>query len=800
MQHGTRPDVKCGYCSTEGVNVKDCNCECARLYQQLHLSGGARKFPQARLVRLARENGIQHGLASPAMEGLLMQAVEQSAGNANAPEAVTFAQLRSAGLGSSKGPEPREVLMAIANEVAAEVIASATEVDVTAATYAAAMRRDPAVAKSGGHRGRCIKYAKDIVDFHRQMKQAIVGMAAQADGHSTPLRLNSGSSAASSQLMVEETHTPVIATQGVLQDALAREVAESEEPIDVSEKLARLALEEPPRKSSTKPALEAASKLSVAEVAEVKKTSSKACDSEQAPPRGPVLGCRVLVCGLRSRPDLNGRLGLVVSRNQSSERWGVRVDREDAAVALKESNLKVQTQNAWDCTLWLQLEARGFVSLRFSVGDRVECCCLGGWLVGTVKELFMSHRMPPGYCAAYSVCLDRGNQHAIAPLDTDTFIRAAPVQEANPLAVVEACSIGELETVEQLPLATRGRGLRRCGFCGRPSEDTLRRCKRCHAVAYCNQECQQRGWSLGHRHSCGDARFQRLLRREPDPKGLSVSELLWAVSEHGEADAEVAQLCAGSFAMATGWGMKQEWLELRSASREKTLKIWIQGLVRAARAYTDEPLLQLRVLVAMKSYCFVRDSDNPDFSCKQFAIDAGAAGVAVSAIQRHQLHPAVAQNAVCALATLTGHNQMRQQAIVSAGAIPAIIDILQRHPSEADLHEEAFRCLTHVILRADRETHLEAVEEFANAAGVPAVRLICARLPWAMTWEEQGQINTWNLLALLCEGDSIEAQERRETAEECWAFTYALRMRAGRRPLVFHAVQKWFASMNPAMH
>eukprot|EP00966_Prymnesium_polylepis_P108298 2506852-Prymnesium_polylepis.1 len=136
----------------------------------------------------------------------------------------------------------------------------------------------------------------------------------------------------------------------------------------------------------------------------------------------PVIGCRVVVSGLQTRPELNGCRGLVVARNQQRDRWGVRIDGERDAVMLMASKLEVQTQNAWGCTLWLQLEAMSFVSLRFLVGDRVECKCEGGWQIGAVEELFSRTHNPAGYCAAYSIRLD-SNARIYVPLDTDMFIR-----------------------------------------------------------------------------------------------------------------------------------------------------------------------------------------------------------------------------------------------------------------------------------------------------------------------------------------------------------------------------------------
>jgi len=315
----SKPAMKCGYCCKEGTDVRECSCDHASLYRQLKLTGGARKNPPARLAVLANAAGIPHHITSPST-CLMQQAVEQSTGDV--PTAVTFAQLRLAGLVGKTGPEPRAVLIDIANELARAMMKTT---DITSeATHAVALRHDGAVAKSGGDRERCSMYAKAIVSYHQMVSNTIdqamdallepgmSGAAGAADGITTDTQpmdaraaatvsegmplvaaapgpvstvvstLNDpveaetvddgvmaswsaqdivGSAAAATISVVTRDAGPserVVVeapmanpTLGVLEQAIAKEVAESGETLDLSETLGQLALEEPPGKTSS---------------------------------------------------------------------------------------------------------------------------------------------------------------------------------------------------------------------------------------------------------------------------------------------------------------------------------------------------------------------------------------------------------------------------------------------------------------------------------------------------------------------------------------------------------------------
>lgn len=71
-----------------------------------------------------------------------------------------------------------------------------------------------------------------------------------------------------------------------------------------------------------------------------------------------------------------------------------------------------------------------FPTLRFGVGDRVECN-MGStsekeWTLGTVERLFYRERnFPSGMCAPYQVLLDDGTSLIYATHDNDHFIRAS---------------------------------------------------------------------------------------------------------------------------------------------------------------------------------------------------------------------------------------------------------------------------------------------------------------------------------------------------------------------------------------
>ena len=66
--------------------------------------------------------------------------------------------------------------------------------------------------------------------------------------------------------------------------------------------------------------------------------------------------------------------------------------------------------------------------LRFKVGSRVECCCVGTdhWESGTVIKLwYHEDSFAQGFYAPYQVELDDGNL-IFAPDDSDRCVRRAP--------------------------------------------------------------------------------------------------------------------------------------------------------------------------------------------------------------------------------------------------------------------------------------------------------------------------------------------------------------------------------------
>ena len=73
----------------------------------------------------------------------------------------------------------------------------------------------------------------------------------------------------------------------------------------------------------------------------------------------PVVGARIRVDGLKSRPELNGSLGVVQSHNTETDRYNVLIDDRREELALKLSSLSV---------------AEDFVG--FVVGTRVRIACL----------------------------------------------------------------------------------------------------------------------------------------------------------------------------------------------------------------------------------------------------------------------------------------------------------------------------------------------------------------------------------------------------------------------------------------
>ena len=78
-----------------------------------------------------------------------------------------------------------------------------------------------------------------------------------------------------------------------------------------------------------------------------------------------------------------------------------------------------------DCLATPENYQKKIDSLRFKVGDAVECRHASGWLKGTVvKHLYREDDSPPGFMAPYQVKLDNGTL-IYAPVDTEDVIRGA---------------------------------------------------------------------------------------------------------------------------------------------------------------------------------------------------------------------------------------------------------------------------------------------------------------------------------------------------------------------------------------
>ena len=76
------------------------------------------------------------------------------------------------------------------------------------------------------------------------------------------------------------------------------------------------------------------------------------------------------------------------------------------------------------CVLTPDLEQRKLASLRFDIGDPVECNTSDGWVAGVVAgRMYRDDFMPPGMVAPYQIELHNGTM-IWAPEDDDDFIRA----------------------------------------------------------------------------------------------------------------------------------------------------------------------------------------------------------------------------------------------------------------------------------------------------------------------------------------------------------------------------------------
>ena len=76
------------------------------------------------------------------------------------------------------------------------------------------------------------------------------------------------------------------------------------------------------------------------------------------------------------------------------------------------------------CVHTPDLEKRKLASLRFDLGDPVECNTSDGWVAGVVAgRMYRDDFMPPGMVAPYQIELHNGTM-IWAPEDDDDFIRA----------------------------------------------------------------------------------------------------------------------------------------------------------------------------------------------------------------------------------------------------------------------------------------------------------------------------------------------------------------------------------------
>ena len=75
------------------------------------------------------------------------------------------------------------------------------------------------------------------------------------------------------------------------------------------------------------------------------------------------------------------------------------------------------------CLITAEMKEKKLKSLRFGIGDKVQCKTGAGWSKGTVVQLmWRGPGMPPGMVAPYQVELESGDL-IYAPHDDDQLIR-----------------------------------------------------------------------------------------------------------------------------------------------------------------------------------------------------------------------------------------------------------------------------------------------------------------------------------------------------------------------------------------
>jgi len=113
----------------------------------------------------------------------------------------------------------------------------------------------------------------------------------------------------------------------------------------------------------------------------------------------------------------NGNFDETWAKDEKRESKLVFIGKNLDHAALKEAFAK--------CAFTDELKQKKIKSLRFAMGDAVECNTGGGWQKGTVvQQMYRDEFMPPGMIAPYQVKLNDGGL-IYAPEDNDALIRKA---------------------------------------------------------------------------------------------------------------------------------------------------------------------------------------------------------------------------------------------------------------------------------------------------------------------------------------------------------------------------------------
>ena len=116
-----------------------------------------------------------------------------------------------------------------------------------------------------------------------------------------------------------------------------------------------------------------------------------------------------------------------------------------------------------------------------------------------------------------SPCFTRAVVYPIY-FNPDPEVKGLPTIDDFAAQILKECdpetqeSYRKLKTVKDLDLHEGYRRMRereresKCSYCGKTTEN-LKKCTRCHAVQYCNKDCQQKHWKL-HKASCKDGTME----------------------------------------------------------------------------------------------------------------------------------------------------------------------------------------------------------------------------------------------------------------------------------------------------